>query len=172
MDNVEVDNKCIGTKPLKINLPDGTTIRSTHVCDIQIPGLPQTLTGHIVPSLKIASLIGIRPLCKAGCKVVFDNKKCEVWYNGTVILAGTKDQATNLWTLPIPRGKMGTIQESATNKESGDTDVATTQPHKRSCPPIPLKPCNCYVHTFRVHTSQRRKFCASIVMQPKKIQAY
>jgi hypothetical protein len=117
MDNAEVDNKRIATKPLKINLPDGTTIRSTHVCDIQIPGLPQTLTGHIVPSLKKASLIGIRPLCKAGCKVVFDNEKCEVWYNGTVILAGTKDQATNLWTLPIPRGKMGTTQESATTKE-------------------------------------------------------
>jgi hypothetical protein len=117
MDNAEVDNKCIATKPLKINLSDGTTIRSTHVCDIQIPGLPQTLTGHIVPSLKIASLIGIRPLCKAGCKFVFDNEKCEVWYNGTVILAGTKDQATDLWTLPIPRWKMGTTPMSVTTKE-------------------------------------------------------
>jgi hypothetical protein len=61
MDNTEVDNKRIATKPLKINLPGGTTIWLTHVCDIQIPGLPQVLTGHIVPALKIASLIGIRP---------------------------------------------------------------------------------------------------------------
>ena len=75
MDNAEIDNKCVATKPLKINLPDGTTIWLTHVCDIKIPGLPQILTGHIVPSLKITSLIGIGPLCKAGCKVVFDNKK-------------------------------------------------------------------------------------------------
>ena len=49
MDNADVYNKCIVTKPLKINLPDGTTIWSTHVCDIKIPGLPQILTGHIVP---------------------------------------------------------------------------------------------------------------------------
>ncbi len=96
MDNVEVDIKRITIKPLKTNLPDGTTLWSTHVCNIKIPGLPRILTGHIVPSLKIASLIGVRPLCKAGCKVVFDNEKCEVWYNGTVILAGAKDPVTNL----------------------------------------------------------------------------
>jgi hypothetical protein len=95
-DNADVDNKRIATKPLKINLPDGTTIWSTHVCNIKIPGLPQILTGNINLSLKIASLIGIRPLCKAGCKVVFDNEKGKVWYNGTVILAGAKDQATNI----------------------------------------------------------------------------
>ena len=52
MDNTEVDNKGIATKLLKINLPDGTTIWSTHVCNIKIPGLPKILTGHIVPSLK------------------------------------------------------------------------------------------------------------------------
>ena len=59
MDNADVNNKRLATKPLKINLPDGTTIWPMHVCNIKIPGLPQILTGHIVPSLKIASLIGI-----------------------------------------------------------------------------------------------------------------
>ena len=59
MDNVNVDNKCVTTKPLKINLPDGTTIWLMHVWDITIPELPQLLTGHIVPLLKIASLIRI-----------------------------------------------------------------------------------------------------------------
>jgi hypothetical protein len=56
----------------------------------------------IVPSLSIASLIGIRPLCKAGCKVIFDNKKYNVVFNGVVILHGFKDPSTNLWTLPTP----------------------------------------------------------------------
>ena len=59
MDNTEVDNKHVATKPLKINLPDGTTIWLMHVWDITIPELPQLLTGHIVPLLKIASLIRI-----------------------------------------------------------------------------------------------------------------
>ena len=75
MDRVEVENRKITKKPLIINLPDGRKVKSTHRCNINIPGLPCTLTGHIVPTLAVASLIGIRPLCKAGCKVIFDDKK-------------------------------------------------------------------------------------------------
>ena len=58
-DNVNVANKRHASKPLVINLPDGRKVKSTHVCDIAIPGLPTMLTGRIVPDLKIASLIGI-----------------------------------------------------------------------------------------------------------------
>jgi hypothetical protein len=75
MEGVDVDNKRPATVPLTINLPNGKRVQSTHVCDIRIPGLPTVLTGHIVPSLHIASLMGIRPLCKVGCKVIFDYKK-------------------------------------------------------------------------------------------------
>ena len=101
MDGVDVINKRVASKPLTINLPDGKKVQSSHVCDIEIPGLPTVLTGHIVPSLTVASLIGIRPLCKAGCKVIFDDLKCDVVYNGQVILRGHKDPSTDLWTLPI-----------------------------------------------------------------------
>jgi hypothetical protein len=102
MEGADVNNKRSATKTLTINFPNGKQIQSTHVCDIKIPGLPAVLTGHIVPSLSIASLIGIRPLCKVGCKVIFDKKKCDVIFNGVVILRGFKDPSTNLWTLPIP----------------------------------------------------------------------
>ncbi len=102
MEGADVDSKHPARKPLTINLPNGKQIQSTPVCDIKIPGLPAVLMRHIVPSLSIASLIGIRPLCKAGCKVIFNNKKCDVMFNGVVILCGFKDPSTNLWTLPIP----------------------------------------------------------------------
>jgi hypothetical protein len=103
MEGADVANKRIAVKPLTINLPAGNQIQSTHVCDIQILGLPTILMGHIVPSLSVASLIGIQPLCKAGCTVVFDDKKCDVMYNGMVILRGFKDPSPDLWTLPIPK---------------------------------------------------------------------
>ncbi len=105
IEGADVDNKRPATSPLMINLPDGKQIRSTHVCNIQIPGLPTMLLGHIVPSLCIASLIGVRPLCQAGCKVIFDDRKCNVVFNGVVILRGYKDLSTDLWTLPIPAKK-------------------------------------------------------------------
>ncbi len=87
--------------PLTINLLNRTKVKSTHTCDITIPGLPKVLVGHVVPKLSIALLIGIRVLCNAGCKVLFTKTKCEVWYNGKVILTGNKDPSTDLWTLPI-----------------------------------------------------------------------
>ena len=109
MDNVDVANKRHASKPLVINLPDGRKVKSTHICDIAIPGLSTMLTGHIVPELKIASLIGIRPLCKAGCRVIFDDNKCDVEFNGEVILRGFKDPSTELWTLPITPAGMQSI---------------------------------------------------------------
>jgi hypothetical protein len=114
MEDADMANKCITTSPLTINMPDGKKIQSTHVCDIHIPGLPTVLVGHIVPLLSIASLIGIRPLCKAGCTVTFDNEKCKIFYNEKVILTGLKDPSTDLWTLPIPNRRMWTTLSSVT----------------------------------------------------------
>ena len=116
MEDVPVDNKRAVLKPLTINLPDGTRVKSTHECDITIPGLPKVLTGHIVPQLTIASPIGIRVLCEAGCKVVFNNDHCDVIYNDINILRGYKDPTTDLWTLPI-------ISKHTTVAHPPDTNV-------------------------------------------------
>ncbi len=85
MDNADVVNKKIATRPLTINLPDGRRVMSTHTCDTVIPGLPSVIIGHVMPHLAVASLIGIRPLCKAGCTVTFDDDKCDVNYDGNDI---------------------------------------------------------------------------------------
>ena len=57
MEGAPVNKKQKTSKPLTINLPDGTKVKSTYEWGINIPGLPQTLIGHIVPKLSIASLI-------------------------------------------------------------------------------------------------------------------
>jgi hypothetical protein len=108
MDGIDVINKRITNSPLTINMPDKQKVKSTHVCDITIPGLPTILMGHIVPHLAIMLLIGIWPLCNAGCTVTFDRNKCNVIYNGAMILRGFKDIPTDLWTLPINRHTMQT----------------------------------------------------------------
>ena len=95
MEGTPVKNIWPATKQLTNNLPDESQVKSTHLCDITIPGLPIVLTGHIVPRLSIASLIGICVLCKAGCKVVLTKNFCNVIYNNKVILQGTKDPSNN-----------------------------------------------------------------------------
>ena len=101
--------------PLVVNLLDGTLVRSTHVCDYKIPGLPMLLEGHIVLELTVASLIGIHVLCKAGCIVIFTDTMCSVKYGGKVILRGYTDPSTDLWILPITPNKVhrqGRLQTS------------------------------------------------------------
>ncbi len=101
MDGTHVVNKGPTTRPLKVVLADGRIVLSTHMCDIKIDGLLTVLTGHIISNLSIASLFDICVLMEAGCMVTFDKTTCMVWYNGAIISSGTKDPATDLWTLPL-----------------------------------------------------------------------
>jgi hypothetical protein len=86
MADAPAKNIRVATKQIQISLPDGKKIVLTHVCDVDIPGLPHKLIGHIVLDMKMASLLGIRILCKAGCKVTFDDEKCGVNFKGNTIL--------------------------------------------------------------------------------------
>jgi hypothetical protein len=101
MKDTPMNNVRPATNPLNINLPDGTMVKSMHVCNLEIPGLPYVLEGHIVPDLTMALLIVIRILCKMGCIIVFIDTACYVRYQGEVILTGYKDPSTDLWVLPI-----------------------------------------------------------------------
>jgi hypothetical protein len=108
------------TDPLTINLPNGNIVNSTHICDISIPGLLMILTGHIVPGLSMASLMGIRVLCKAGCKVIFTDTKCKVRFKNKIILNGIKDPTTDLWTLPITPTAINETGINALGKDQCD----------------------------------------------------
>jgi hypothetical protein len=81
MDGTPVNNKRPTKHPLKVALADGRKVMSTHICDVDIPGLPVILTGHIIPELSVASLFGIRVLTDVGCTVTFDVDKCVVYFN-------------------------------------------------------------------------------------------
>jgi hypothetical protein len=135
MEGINVKNKRPATKPPTINLPNGRQVKSTHICDIDIPGLPTMLMGHIVPNLAIALLFGIRVLCKAGCEVVFDDDKCNIYFKGNIILQGYKDLSTDLWTLPITPGMVwtttGTTAKSL-HAEDASRMVCVPLPHTRT----------------------------------------
>ena len=88
--------------PIAIKLPDGSIIWSTHTCNLDIPWLPHEMTeAHIVPGLAHSSLISTKKFCEAGCKVVFDETECRVYYKGELVLSGGRDKKTEMWQLPI-----------------------------------------------------------------------
>ncbi len=66
MADTPMKNVRFASNPLNIKLPDENMVHSICICDVEIPGLPHVLEGHIVPALNVASLIGIRILCKLG----------------------------------------------------------------------------------------------------------
>jgi hypothetical protein len=86
MDGIPTKNMQLAAYPIQINFPDGRRVTSSHICNVTIPGLTITLTGHIVRDITMASLLGIRVLCKTGCVVVFDDKTCCIYYKGKLII--------------------------------------------------------------------------------------
>jgi hypothetical protein len=157
MDGVDVENKRVAEKPLTVNLPEGRKIESTHVCDINIPRLPMTLIpGHIIPDLKIASLIGICPLCKVGCTVIFDNDKWDVMYDGRVILRGYKDLATDLWTLPITKEGMRTTPSQ--NDLPRPCPGISRAPH----PHTAQQERALFLHSVQMHANNVKFACQSL----------
>jgi hypothetical protein len=55
MAGTPVVNKQKTSHPLGVSLADDHQVMSTHMCDINITGLPVVLTGHMIPDLSIAS---------------------------------------------------------------------------------------------------------------------
>jgi hypothetical protein len=150
MEGTDMANRQVAQKPLTINLPNGNKVMSTHIYDINIQGLSTVLTEHIVPSLAIASLMGICPLCKAGCKVIFYKDECDFMFNGKVILRGYKDPTTNLWMLPITNMVCTTPEP---------TVMPQSSPCSSRAPHLPIKASNVHsgvtLATF-MHSVQTR----------------
>ena len=70
-----VNNLQPAIKPISINISGRSKLRSTHTCNLDIDGIPETENlEHTVPGLAYASLISIIILCNAGFKVQYDEK--------------------------------------------------------------------------------------------------
>ena len=99
-------------KAISILLPDGERITSTHECELNIPSLPQEAKkAHIVPKLAHTSLVSIKMLCDAGCRVTYDNNTVNVFYKNIIIWKGHREPSTGLWVLPLnERPKLQNLQ--------------------------------------------------------------
>ena len=77
------------SRPISINLSDGSVIKKTLTCRINIPWLPERATRtHILPGLAHTLLILTAVLCDAGCKVTCDEDECNVYFKGEIVWRG------------------------------------------------------------------------------------
>jgi hypothetical protein len=97
-----VINRRTAIAPIKINLPDGAQLKSTHTATLNIPSIPKSARqAHIVPGLTHTSLVSIKSLCDAGCIVTYTKENCDVTYKGTLVWQGIREPCTGLWVLPL-----------------------------------------------------------------------
>ena len=72
-------NKMVADRPLTVRLPNGDTVRSSHIDELDLPLLPRgEREAHVVPGLTSHSLVSVVKLCNAGCQVDVRDILCEI----------------------------------------------------------------------------------------------
>ena len=140
--NAPVQDKQQTSDPLRITMPDGRIISSTHTCTLDLPHLPNNVrAAHIVPGLAHTSLLSARVFCDAGYNVAYSRHDCTVSdKQNNIVLRGHRDPHTNLWRLPL-------------TTKAPPTPTATTKQYERA-PTTQCKPCthnHPYSESSKVH---------------------
>ena len=69
------------TNPLVVNLPDGEQMKSIHARKLDLLWLPKKAReAHIVPGLTHTLLVLIKVLCDTGCRFIYDNQICNIFF--------------------------------------------------------------------------------------------
>ena len=86
---------------IKVKYPDGVIDQATHTATLDIPSLPlKARQVHLFRKLASGSLLSLGQLCDAGCTAYFNKKTVYIFYNGKIIMQGTRSPSTNqLWQL-------------------------------------------------------------------------
>jgi len=89
--------------PLHVRLPDGSTITSTHMATLTIPGLLRGMAqAHIFPDLHAGALLSVSQLCDTRCMVTFTAQHAQVHQHARLLLQGER-AASGLWHVPLPK---------------------------------------------------------------------
>ena len=95
----------VADRPLMVKLPNGDTVRSSHIAELDLPLLPHGgREAHIVPGLASHSLVSVVKLCNAGCQVDIRDISCDIRYKEKTIVQCSKDVSTGLWRMPLTNG--------------------------------------------------------------------
>jgi hypothetical protein len=101
--NAPCCNKTKSTNPLRVRLPHGATMDSTHTASLDIPELSETAAvAHVFQSMADTSLLSVRQLCNEGYYVTFTIDNVTIFNKiGKEILKGLRDLDTGLWRINL-----------------------------------------------------------------------
>ena len=87
--------------PITVNVAGGAPHRSSAACNVLLGQLP-VRKAHIMPRFH-QNLLGIGPLCDAGCRVLFDSNSVTIFSPAwKAILTGWREpQAPRLWRVNL-----------------------------------------------------------------------
>jgi hypothetical protein len=92
--------------PLSINMPNGTSIQSSHTCDLLLTDLPpQARKAHVFPGLVHNSFTSVTQLCDNGCDITFNKETVSVMNNGKCVMTGACDIQSGLWPVNLRHAK-------------------------------------------------------------------
>ena len=129
--HAHVENIRPTKNPLKVVIPDGSKMESTHECDIAWPALPKNATtGHIIPQLTQQSLLSVVKLCDAGCTVTFKHESCIISYNEKIVMYGIKCPRTRLWLVPLNMQQWDHSKQETQRKTNVINNIHTTTSQK------------------------------------------
>jgi hypothetical protein len=90
--------------PLNVNMPNGTTVQSSHTCNLLLTDLsPQSRQAHILPGLVHKSLISVGQLCDNGCSFTFTQDKVTVSKDKKCVMYGSRDPKSRLWRVDLKK---------------------------------------------------------------------
>jgi hypothetical protein len=96
-------NKVESRTPLKVRLPKGATMESSHTADLDIPELNAAASkAHVFPGTENHFLLSVGQLCDEGYIVTFKQATVTICNSGnSQILSGPRDLNTGLWHINL-----------------------------------------------------------------------
>jgi hypothetical protein len=106
-------------------MPNGTTIQSSHTCNLLLTYLPpQAQKAHILPGLVHNSLISVGQLFDNGCSVTFTQDQVTVSKNEKCVMYGSRDPTSRLWRVDLKkRFETNQVQCNHAHDKSNQKDL-------------------------------------------------
>jgi hypothetical protein len=110
---------------LNVSMPNGTTIQSSHTCDLLLTDFPpQARKAHILPGLVHNSLISVGQLCDNGCSVTFTQEQVTVSKKGKCVMYGSRYTRLRLWRVDLKqRFETNQVQCNRAHDNSNQKDL-------------------------------------------------